>query len=257
MKVFDLRKERINLNGIDLSYKIAGEGKPLLILHGWGAGSLSWTKVVGDLASNGLKVIIFDLPGFGETNPPESAWSVGDYSKLVDDFIEKLNIKNLSVLGHSFGGAIVMKMQNIDGKIILCDAAIIREDRLTFRQKVSRSFSIVGKKIISKNSFAYKFFEKMAYFISGTSDYYSANPLMKEIFKKVVSEDLSSWASKIKNPTLIIWGDKDKVTPLKDAYFLNENIENSELVLIKDCGHNPHRTNSGELSKIIINYLSR
>ena len=257
MTIYELKEKKVNINGIDVFYKIAGEGEPLLILHGWGAGSFSWMRIIENLAPNGFQLIIPDLPGFGKTSPPENAWDVGDYSNFVDKFIEEVGIKDASVLGHSFGGAIIMKMRNIHGKIIFCDAAIIRRDRLSVRQKISRFLSTVGGKIISKNSFAYKFFEKAAYFISGTYDYYSANPIMKDVFKKVVEEDLSSLASEIKNPCLIIWGEKDKVTPIEDAYFLNTKIANSELKIIKGCGHNPHKTNFEELSEIIINYLNK
>ncbi|MFA5228507.1 MAG: alpha/beta hydrolase [Candidatus Paceibacterota bacterium] len=257
MTIYELKENKINLNGIDLFYKIAGEGKPLLIIHGWGGGSFSWMRIIEELATNGFQVIVPDLPGFGKTESPKEIWGVGDYSKIIDDFIKELGIKEVSVLGHSFGGGIITKMKNIYGKIIFCDAAIVRKDRLSLRQRFSRFISRIGGKLISKNFFAYRFFEKATYFISGTYDYYSANPLMKDIFKKVINEDLSSLVGEIKNPCLIIWGEKDKITPTEDAYFLKEQIANSELAIINNCGHNPHKTNLKELSEIIINYLNK
>ncbi|MDK2949133.1 MAG: hypothetical protein PWQ56_298 [Patescibacteria group bacterium] len=257
MTIYELKEKKVNINGIDVFYKIAGEGKPLLILHGWGGGSFSWMRIIEDLASNGFQLIVPDLPGFGKTEAPKEIWGISDYSKFVDNFIKEVGIKDASVLGHSFGGGIITKMENIYGKIIFCDAAIIRKERLSIRQKFSRFISRIGKKIVSQNFFAYRFFEKATYFISGTYDYYSANPLMKDIFKKVISEDLSLMLGEIKNPCLIIWGDKDKITPTEDAYFLNKKIINSELKIIKNCGHNPHKTNFKELSEIIINYLNK
>ncbi|MFA5754905.1 MAG: alpha/beta hydrolase [Candidatus Paceibacterota bacterium] len=255
MTIFELKENKINLNGIDLYYKVAGEGKPLLILHGWGAGSSSWMRTIEELSSNGFQVIVPDLPGFGKTNPPSTIWGVGEYADFIDDFIREIKVNNISVLGHSFGGGIITKLKTNLDKIIFCDAAIVRKERLSLRQKISRLISTIGKKIVSKDFFAYKLFEKATYFVSGTYDYYSANPLMKDIFKKVISEDLSLDINKINNQCLIIWGDNDKVTPVEDAYFINEKISNSELKFIKKCGHNPHRTNNKELNSIIINFL--
>ncbi|MDD3386679.1 MAG: alpha/beta hydrolase [Candidatus Pacebacteria bacterium] len=255
MTIFELKENKINLDGIDLYYKIAGEGKPILILHGWGAGSSSWMRTIEELASNGFKVIVPDLPGFGRTQPPSEVWGVSEYAKFIDKFIKKIQIDNFSVMGHSFGGGIITKLENNFNKIIFCDAAIIRKERFSLRQKFSKLISIVGKKIVSKNFFAYKFFEKITYFISGTYDYYNANPIMKDIFKKVISEDLSLTLNGINKPCLIIWGDNDQVTPVEDAHFINNKVINSKLRLINKCGHNPHRTNNEELNSIIIEFL--
>jgi hypothetical protein len=64
----------------------------------------------------------------------------------------------------------------------------------------------------------YPFFEKAAYWFAGTYDYYHANVIMKEIFKKVILEDMTSIASKLKKESLIVWGEHDKATPLGDAF---------------------------------------
>jgi len=60
---------------------------------------------------------------------------------------------------------------------------------------------------------------------------------MKETFTSVISEDLSQFTGFIRTPTVIIWGDKDKSTPIDDAYFMNEKIKNSKLVVINGAGH--------------------
>ena len=60
---------------------------------------------------------------------------------------------------------------------------------------------------------------------------------MKETFKNVISEDLSQFTGFIRTPTVIIWGDKDKSTPVEDAYFMNNKIKNSKLFIINGAGH--------------------
>ena len=80
---------------------------------------------------------------------------------------------------------------------------------------------------------------------------------MKEIFKKVISEDLSFLLDKVNQPTLVVWGEEDKATPLEDAFKISETIKSSELKIITGAGHNPHRSNPQKLSDIIINFLNK
>jgi len=74
-------------------------------------------------------------------------------------------------------------------------------------------------------------------FIIKKSDYPYVEGVMKETFKNVISEDLSQFTGFIRTPTVIIWGDKDKSTPIEDAYFLNNKIKNSKLIVISNMGH--------------------
>lgn len=261
MELFELKENKININGIDLYYKTAGEGEPLLILHGWGASSVSWVRLIDEIAGKGFKLIIPDLPGFGKTEAPKDIWGITEYANLISSFIKELNLSNFSLLGHSFGGGIALKITTENGtkpfRLILCDAAIVREERLSLRQKVSKFLARIGSKIISKDSRFYLFFEKVAYKIAGAHDYYRANPLMKKIFKKVISEDLTHLLPKVDIPCLVIWGEDDRITPLEDGILFQKEIKEAELKVIKGAKHNPYKTNSVEVSESIINFLNK
>jgi len=261
MEIFEIKENKININGIDLYYKTAGEGKPFLILHGWGASSVSWMRIIDEMASKGFKLIIPDLPGFGKTEIPKTVWGVGDYADFVISFIKELGFSRFYLLGHSFGGGVALKMateKNVKPlKLIFCDAAIVREERLNLRQRISKFLARTGSKIISEDSRVYSFFEKMAYRLAGTYDYYRANPLMKEVFKKVVSEDLTHLLPKVDMPCLIIWGEDDQITPVEDGVLFQQEIDNSELKIIKGARHNPYKTDSVEVSESIIKFLNK
>jgi pimeloyl-ACP methyl ester carboxylesterase len=163
-------------------------------------------------------------------------------------------------LGHSFGGALATKFvynnPEMIEKMILCDAAVIRKERLNFRQKVAKFMSKVGANIASKTPF-YQFFEKIAYKMAGSYDYYRANPIMREIFKKIINDDMSDMAEKIKKPCLVIWGGEDMATPIEDAMILSEIMENSYLKVINSARHNPYRTHQNEVVKLIINFINK
>lgn len=253
----------IEINGIKTKYREiidAKNNKTLLIFHGWGGTSFSWLKVAMILAENGYNTVSLDIPGFGETPPPKEVWGTDEYVVFLNSFKNKMGLGKVYLLGHSFGGALALKYasnykDDIE-KLILCDAAVIRKERLNFRQKTAKLLSKVGSKIVSKTPF-YPIFEKIAYRLAGTYDYYRANPIMRDIFKKIIIDDMSELAVKIKTPTLVLWGKLDKATPVEDAFTLNEIIKGSSLKIIESSGHNPHRTNTDETAEIIINFLNK
>jgi pimeloyl-ACP methyl ester carboxylesterase len=258
-----LLEENIEIEGLKMKYRVTDPENSkgtILILHGWGASSFSWHNVAYILAGKGFKVVAVDLPGFGETPPPDSVWGTDDYVKYIWTFCKKIGLKDLFLLGHSFGGALATKFTydhpTMVNKLILCDAAAIRKSRLNFRQKVATALSKFGSKVISKTPF-YHFFEMVAYKLAGSYDYYKANPMMREIFKKIIIDDMSELAKKIKNPCLIIWGREDMATPLEDGLMLNELIEGSYLKVINEARHNPYRTHPDEVADAIISFIEK
>lgn len=251
-KVFE---KKINIDGLNINYKSAGFGPAVLILHGWGAGSDSWLKVQEILARKGYKVIVPDFPGFGKSSEPSSVLGVGDYSEWLRSFAEEVIGEPVFLLGHSFGGRVaikfVSKYPEKVKKLILCASAGIKP-QLTLKQKIfSRLVKI--KKVETQSLLAKKVF----YSLLGQKDYYQAKGVMKETFKKVIEEDLLIELSRIKVKTLLVWGKKDRMVPVKYAYIFHEKIKNSELKIYPDMDHRPHREVPEKLSETIINFFQQ
>ena len=257
-------EKKVLIDNLKVNYKISGSGFPLLILHGWGAGSDSWIEVQDILAKKGFKVICPDLPGFGKSPDPPDIWGMDDYVGLVSKFAEGLQIDKFFLLGHSMGGGVATEFASLYPEkvkaLILCGAAVIREkENFSWRQKIAfyltkASYVIFGIPIFKKK--LYSLGRKIVYKIAGVYDYYMADRLMKEVFKKVSGNNLRDCAAKIKVPTLIIWGDKDQTMPLKHAFILNNIISGSQLSIMKGIDHSPHRKVPEELSEIIFKFLS-
>jgi pimeloyl-ACP methyl ester carboxylesterase len=255
-----MMEEKILINDLKINYKIAGEGEPLLILHGWDGSSNSWVDVQKILAGQGLKVIVLDLPGFGKSSSPSFPWGVTDYSELVLNFINKMGLRKVDLLGHSFGGRIAIKFAVSHPerlrKLILCASAGIKHPLTPF-QLIILKISIVGNFFFSKRPFkrlkdiAQNFF----YSILRHKDYAKAKGVMKETLKKVLEEDLKPELYQIKADTLLIWGEKDKAVPLKDAYLMKESIPQSILKIIPDASHTPNLEFPEKLADIVINFL--
>ncbi len=232
----------ITINGIRTNYEIFGEGKPFLILHGWGSASDRWIAEAEIISKKGFKVIIPDLPGFGKSDALTSPWTVNDYVKWFEGLTGELAIENFYLLGYSFGGALAAKIavkypQRVQ-KLFLVASAIIRKktDKKNFFAKIS--------KLVKLFSFLpyYKFFRKAVYkFIIRKSDYVYTEGIMKQTYLNVVAEDIYFHLPFIRVPAIIIWGDKDQSVPIENARMINQKVKNSKLVIIPGADHLMHR----------------
>jgi len=247
-----MSEKTVEINGIKTFIRIKGQGEPLLILHGWGASADSWIQVQ-DFLSKDFQVITLDLPGFGRSDLPPEVWNLECYVEFIFAVLKELNLQNFYLLGHSFGGSIAVKLAVIHPdkikKLILVDAAVVRKPKSILKR-------ILGffAGIISLFNFlpGYKFLRKYFYrLVLRKTDYLKTAGVMKEVFKKVVSEDLKYYCSKIDIPTLIIWGKKDKITPLKDGLLIHKLIPNSEIVIMDEARHVPNLSHPKKLAQII------
>lgn len=248
-------EKNIEINGVKIFTRIAGEGDPFLILHGWGASTDSWVEIQERLSKN-FQVILLDFPGFGKSDFPPEAWGVQNYCEFVLDFTEKMGLEKFNLLGHSFGGRVCIKLaaqfpEKIKKLILVDSAGIEFEKRISIRLR-TRLASFMGIfKAVPGFKIGRKFFYK---FIMRNTDYFEAMGIMKEVFKKVIAEDLTSWLGKISVPTLIVWGKKDKLTPIKNGYLMKKKIKNSEIKVF-DTGHSPHLLEPELLTKEILDFL--
>lgn len=232
----------IFVNGVKTNYQIFGEGKPFIILHGWGSASDRWTIEAEIIAQKGFKVIIPDLPGFGASDELSRPWTVNDYVKWFEEFTKNLNIENFYLMGYSFGGALASKIsvkypQRVE-RLFLAAAAVIR------KKTTKKSFSEKISKIVKLFYFLpyYGFFRKAVYkFIIRKSDYVYTEGIMKQTYLNIIADDISFNLPFIRVPTIIIWGDKDQSVPIEDAHLINEKIKNSKLVIIPGADHLMHK----------------
>lgn len=228
----------------------------ILILHGWGASSKSWARVKNLLEKGGQSVVVPDLPGFGDNPPPAKPYSIDDYVSWVKSFCEKQNLSQFFLLGHSFGGSIAIKYAiKFPGdvkKLILVDSAGIRTE--TFKKEALKKITKLLKKIyflplypVERKLF-YKLFARK-------SDYPQTEGVMRDTYLKTINEDISGIISGVSVKTLIIWGKKDDLTPIKNANFINQQIKDSKLEILPNIRHNPHSESPGILAEKVLNFI--
>lgn len=234
----------------------------ILILHGWGGSQEKWRPVVERLKRAGEDVHIFDLPGFGGT-PLATPWNLDDYCQYVKTYIESHHLRDLILIGHSFGGRIAIKLVVQSGslvrRLILIDAAGIKETGgyAQIRKALFLLLAKIGKRLISlvPSEQFHHVSKKILYRLAGVSDYQNANPVMKETMKHVLEEDLEPLLPQIQLPTKIIWGENDRMTPLKDGKCMHELIKASQFVVLKGVGHSPHLQAPEQLVLEILKFM--
>ena len=242
---------KIIVQGMAVEYRDEGEGKTLLLLHGWQDDLRTFDPMVPFLPS--CRIVRVDLPGFGGSEAPKTAWGVGDYARFVKDLIDKLGIEVDVAVGHSFGGRVIIKGIGAR-KIVLIGSAGVAKGR-TLRNRVIKALAKVGGILSYLPPFVF-FRERMRkrLYSSIGSDYLDAGGL-KETFVKTVSEDLVGSAGSISVPTLLIWGADDRETPLVDGRTLNDAIAGSRLEVIDGAGHFVHRDDPEKVAKLIGEFI--
>ena len=232
------------IDGINTCYKISGEGdRTAVVLQGWGTDMSVYDSVAAALSPE-YRVIQLDLPGFGKSDEPGEAWYVDRYAGFFCRFMEKLGIKKADLIGHSYGGRMIIKLLSgrelpfTTDRVVLMDSAGVLPER-TLMQKIKiRQYKIL-KKLFYLRIFNYLFPDivedwKMR---QGSEDYRKASPIMRQCLVLAVNEDLTHLLPEIKQETLLIWGDKDTATPMRDAKIMEERIPNAGLVVLEGCGH--------------------
>lgn len=225
------------IGGIKIDYQITGEGRVLVLLHGWALkmSKEKYGKLVCKLAKK-YKVVSLDFPGFGRSSLPPEPWGVREYADLVAGFVNALNLKVFGIVGHSFGGRVAIKIAANEifkvEKIILIDSAGV--ERKSWRVKLTIFLVKMIPRWIKRKV---------------------KNGVMRESFKLVVGENLEGEMERIKIPTFLVWGENDRTTPMWQARIIQERIRGSVLRIVKGGDHGVPYRRTDEVAGLIFKLL--
>jgi pimeloyl-ACP methyl ester carboxylesterase len=246
------------INGLDVYYQDEGQGDPVVLLHGWGVSSQSLAGVASFLAT-GFRVISVDLPGFGWSQAPPEAWGAAEYADQVRQLADTLELEEVTLLGHSFGGRIAIVMaaqhpQRVARLILVASAGIRPKQRLTARAKVGATkvlrriltlpgWGQVGERVLRRWQ------ERV-----GSRDYRAAGA-MRPTLVRVVNEDLAPMLPMIQAPTLLLWGDRDLEVRRPAVETMAAQIRGARLVVFPGVGHFPFQDASEEFQRSLTGFL--
>ena len=216
--------------GLKINYKDFGnkKGTPIVYLHGWGQ-NIEMMEPIAKPFTETHRLIILDLPGFGLSDEPETAWTLEEFVEMLKAFLTELKIEKPNLIGHSFGGKISLlyaSKYNVDKLMLLASPYKVKIKKPSLKVKIlKKAATLPGLGNLA---------EKMKKHL-GSTDYKNASPIMREILVKHVNTDLTEDAKKIKCPTFIIWGTNDEAVPVEDAYELEKLIKDSGLSIYEGC----------------------
>jgi pimeloyl-ACP methyl ester carboxylesterase len=264
----------IDLDGKRTHYLERGEGEPLILLHGFFYDSFMWASNIDALAKH-FHVYALDLWGFGYSTRTLMDYSYALYAQQVLAFMDKLGIRQASLIGQSMGGGVVIKLA-VDhpdrvNKLVLVDAAGM-PNKLPFSGKLIKAFPAVGRFMYGLNTDAirkqgladYFVFDKamltQTYFddvtrfhkIEGTIDVF-ASILQRDFFYTL--RDEIEQLGRIGKRVLIVWGKEDKGNPLELGYGMHTLLSGSKLVVMENTRHVPNSEQPEEFNRHTVSFL--
>ncbi len=239
----------------DLSRGERFRGPTTVMLHGWGDNLHTFDALVRQMP--GYRIVRLDLPGFGQSERPREAWGVEEYALFVANFLKKLSIDSYVLVGHSFGGRIAIRGVGTKmlspSKVVLIASAGVKKTR-TLKNYVLRvvAKAVKALTLVWPLSRYRQQIRKRLYGAIG-SDYFAAGS-MRDIYLKVVAEDLLPFARQIAVPTLLIWGKNDRSTPLEDGQRIHAAIAGSTLRVFEGT-HFVHQERAVEIAEAIKEFV--
>lgn len=217
---------------------VEGSGRIVYFLHGWGGDKNSFAVMKTRASEINRNMFFVSFKGFGKSGEPDVPYSIFDYvNELLNHIIKFAKGKSVDIVCHSFGARVAVILASeypfLVNKLVIVDGAGLKPKR-----KLSYFFKVAKFKRLKKKVQQGKV-EKKVLDSFGSNDYRCLSGVMKRTFVLVVNTRTEKYAQKIKTQTLIIWGEKDDETPLFMAKKFKKLIKNSELFVMKNCGHFP------------------
>jgi len=264
--------------GIKINYYEAGQGKPVILLHGFGACAYTWRLLGPELAGE-RRVFTIDLKGHGFSDKPQDGkYAVSDQAGMVAAFVRGRNLQDTVLIGNSMGGAVALmsyfhlreESPSRVKALVLIDSAGYPQ-KMPWFIKMARIpvLNTLGAALLSPR-FATAMVLRKCYYnkdkitdeMIDTYAYYGSLPgaaeAVRQTAKQIVPPDMEAMIAQYKTvsvPTLIIWGEQDKVVPLENARNFQRDIPDSELVILPRCGHLPQEEERLETRRLIQAFL--
>jgi pimeloyl-ACP methyl ester carboxylesterase len=255
-----------------------GSGEPILAIHGLGASIYTWRKMVEPLQKDHTLILV-DLKGAGKSpKPHDNGYSIQEQAELIFQLIRELDLKNLTLMGNSYGGAVSLlvtlklkeEKSNRLSKLILIDSGGYNES-LPWHLKLMRTpvlgwlaIHILSPKTSARSVLRYSYYNKSlitkeqiaAYAepIGSPGGRYALLKTAQQAIPKNINE-LTAQYPNITVPTLILWGREDKVIPLKIGRKLDAAIPDSTLVIIEKVGHVPQEEKPEDTIPLVLKFL--
>jgi len=248
----DLVRRDVSLpDGLHMAYLEGGQGEPLVLVHGFGGNKDNFTRVARWLTPH-YRVIVPDLLGFGESSHPQDAsYGYAAQAGRLHAFVRALSLGNAHFGGNSMGGAIVLsyaaQYRGEVSSLWLLDAAGVPEAPASELRKIIETTGRNPLLVASEDDFAH-----LLNFAMSDPPYIPrmmANVMAKErignqalerrVFDQIATDSVTQQVRGLATPTLIVWGDEDRLLHVGTADMLHTLLPRSQVIVMPQVGHVP------------------
>jgi pimeloyl-ACP methyl ester carboxylesterase len=268
----------MEVDGVRLHYQEAGDPKapPMILIHGFAASNLVWSKVFLEFAAAGYRVIAPDLPGYGYSGKPRHLdYTIAGQAEMIVSFLQRLEINRAVCLGSSYGAAvaatIALDHPALVEKLIMVGA--VNNNKPT-RYLLMRLFGspiigdilsplLVGSRRLLRMRMK-RVYDRHSWVLDERRVDARHLPLRTRGAHRAIIRTVRRWdaervsrdAHLLTQPTLLLWGDTDREVPLSDGQRLHETIAGSRLIVFRECGHLPHEEYPEAFVKVVLEFCS-
>ena len=242
----------VSIDGVAVHYLEAGEGPALVLIHGLGASTFTFQRILPELARR-FRVVALDLKGFGFSDRPDGDYTLTAQADLVRQLMDRLGIEKASVLGHSMGGAVAMRLalaypERVERLILASSASDLELGRRIWGAALlGRLLPLVAPFTLHNRRFRE---------LSLKTGFYDTDHCTEQIIEgymmpgrvrgylRALGNTMAHWRrdpplrpADITHRTLVLWGEADRWLPPSRGERLHRLISGSRLEVIRGGGH--------------------
>jgi pyruvate dehydrogenase E2 component (dihydrolipoamide acetyltransferase) len=256
-----IQGKSIKIDGLDVRYYAAGQGEPLVVIHGGGGDARTWWKNIDELA---LKYAVYapDLPGFGGSQPLLGNYYIPELTEFLDKFTASMGLEKFHLVGHSLGGGIALdytlKSPKKVTKLVLVSSLCLGREiafwvRLFSLPALVRSLGAVTMALFRGIKWIVKQLNPADLILPLSPASVTVGGQITTFRQQTLV--LKNRLAEVSVPTLLVWGAKDPIVPVQQAYAAAKVIPHCQVKVFEKRGHNVHRDELEQFSSIITGFL--
>ncbi len=260
-----IQEKFVTVNSHKIRFLEAGDSKKVVVLvHGLGASAERWDGIIPEFSKK-FRVIVPDLLGFGYSDKPIVDYTPQFFARSLYEFLENIGINKTSLIGSSLGGLVVAEFastypKKIDKIILVSPAGMMKQPTPALAAYISAALYPTQKNVQNAFQMMIPGNKKIP---SEVTDNFKDRMLLPNAKMSFIStllglknaNEITETLSRITVPTLILWGKKDRVIPIKYADDFVKVIKNCKYIEMKGCGHTPYVEDPKRFARIALDFL--
>jgi pimeloyl-ACP methyl ester carboxylesterase len=257
----NIKSMTTQVDGLDVLYYTAGQGEPVVVIHGGGGDARTWWRNIDVLAEK-YTVYAPDLPGYGGSEPLDGHYYIPELSDFIAKFAAKLGLEKFNLVGHSLGGGIALNFalrwpDKIKKLVLVSSLCLGREIafwvRLFSLPYIIKSMGAVAMTFLTGIKWIVQHLNPAALVMPLSPAAMTIGGSITTFREQTLI--LEQYLPQVKMPTLLVWGSRDPIVPVSQAYRAARVIPDCRVEVFRNRGHNVHRDELKKFSSILTGFF--